>query len=506
MVLGKQIVRSGIFALALNVGSALAETQSGQVRLENNADLTWLMFESSATPALGIALPATVSWENRSFDGPVKIDLSTNYAAFIEQWELALYRESDSHRKHPLRQWRGPAAAFDAGVVWDGTVETGPSLRPGETVVALLRVRDIAGNVDEAEPQTMLVSRYLMPAQRRDYRKITNRRRNSVAAGNPPAQQTIPVSGYLLDVRIAGDADAAPMHVAGLAMDDEGGGNWHLSQILPAGDYTLKIQTERPILGGSRLVSVGRLRVDVPSGGDHFALVKGTGELKRSEHSIPAQGMTGDGAISGRDAARLTLRVPKDPVGRYALAILDPSKETALYRDRRKRSVVRVDPKPRDIPWGSKQDPVLPSKPIKMRARFPAKDARLLTLPHTDLNAEKLFVSLRSDNVSPTYLNADQHFDLEPLQGKLFFTQDGQAAIEAFAKAARGEAKIDVAYYVRPSIAGMSTLRPEGEMFLIADNGGGGERLFEKNSPGSRNNEAPEPGWFSRTFGWLMAD
>ena len=269
MVTGKQILCSAAFAFALFVGSAEAETQSGQVRLENKADLTWLMFESTTTPALGIALPATVGWKDRSLDGPVKIDLSTNYAAFIEQWELALYRESDSHQKHPLRQWRGPAAAFDAGVTWDGSVEAGPPLRPGETVVALLRVRDIAGNVDEAEPQTMLVFRYLMPRQRRDYSAITRQRRNSVAAGNPPARQTIPVSGYLLDVRIAGDPDAAPMHIAGLAMDDEGGGNWHLSQILPAGDYELKVQTERPILGGTRLVSVGRLLMSVPNGADH---------------------------------------------------------------------------------------------------------------------------------------------------------------------------------------------------------------------------------------------
>jgi len=52
----------------------------------------------------------------------------------------------------------------------------------------------------------------------------------------------------------------------------------------------------------------------------------------------------------------------------------------------------------------------------------------------------------------------------------------------------------------------MSTLRPEGEMFLIADNGGSGERLFEKNAPGAEGSKAPEPGWFARTFGWLMVD
>ena len=506
MVSGKHILRSAALALALFVGSAEAETQSGQVRLENKADLTWLMFESSTTPALGIALPATVGWKARSLDGPVKIDLSTNYAAFIEQWELTLKRESDSDQKHPLRQWRGPAAAFDAGVTWDGSVEAGPPLRPGETVVALLRVRDIAGNVDEAEPQTMLVSRYLMPKQRRDYSAVTRQRRNSVAGGNPPTRQTIPVSGYLLDVRIAGDPDAAPMHIAGLAMDDEGGGNWHLAQILPAGDYELKVQTERPIIGGTRLVSIGRLPLTVPRDADRFATVKGTGDLERTPHSLPADGLKRDGAISGRDAVRLTLRKPDDPMGRYALALLDPDKPAALYRDKRKRSILRASPEPRDIPWGSKQDPVLPSKPIKMRARFPAQGAKRLTLPHTDLNAEKLFVSLRSENEAPLYLTPDEHFAVEHLQGKLFFTAAGRAAIEDFAKTTSDPASIDVAYYVRPSIAGFSTLRPDGEMFLIADNGADHDETFQKAPSTEGPNDDAESGWFARNFGWLMAD
>jgi len=506
MILGKQISRAPAFALALFVGSAHAETQSGQVRLENRADLTWLMFESITTPALGIAMPATAPWKGRSLDGSVKIDLSTNYAAFIEQWELTLYRESDSHRKHPLRQWRGPAALFDAGVTWDGSVEAGPPLRPGETVVALLRVRDIAGNVDEAKPQTMLVSRYLMPKQRRDYNVITSQRRNSVAAGNPPAKQTIPVSGYLLDVRIAADPYGAPMHIAGLAMDDEGGGNWHLSQILPAGEYSLKVQTERPILGGTRLISVGEFDVSVPSQGDHFATIKDSDGLPRTKHTLTAWGLSHDGAISGRDAVRLALRESGDAKGRFALAILHPDKAAPLYRDKRKRSVIRVHPTSRNIPWGAKQEPVLPLKPIKMRAGFSAQDATLLTLPHTDLNAKKLFVSLRSDQGAPSYLTPERHFEIEPLQGKIFFTAEGKGAIRDFVQAVGKSARVEVAYYVLPSIAGLSTRRPTGEMFYSAHSGAEHEYTFGNIRPGPQADDDANQGWFARNFGWMIAD
>jgi len=509
MTLANRFLRGGLVVLALIAGSVQAEPQSGSARLEDGAALSWSLFDGIPTPALGIALPATISWTRTSLDGPVKIDLSTNYAAFIERWELALYRQSDTNRKHPLRVWRGAAAAFDAGVTWDGAVEAGPPLRPGETVVALLRVRDVAGNIDEAQPQTMLVSRYLMPAQKRQYSKVTRTRRASVAAGNPPAKQTIPVRGYLLDVRVDAEPDEPPMHVAGLAMDDEGNGDWHLAQILPGGDYTLKVQTERPIIGGTRLVSVGRIEVDVPMGADRFATVKGTGDLERRSLSLSAEGLARDGAISGRDAVRLTLWRPDDPAGTYAIAVADPEAPAGLYKDNRSRSVVRVRSAPRTIPWGVKEDPRDTSKPIKMRARYPVRADAMLFLPHTDISREKFFVSVRSEGAPPSYLLKDTHYDVEPMQGRVFLTDAGQALISRYRSDA-GSATIDIAYLVRPSIAGMSTHRPEGDGFDLSDNGASLARLYAGTIPQSAQQvagvSAEEPGWFQRNLGWLMAE
>jgi hypothetical protein len=487
----------------------VADPQSGRVQLEDGAAASWSLFETGARPALGIAIPATVSWTASALDGPVKIDLSTNYAAFIERWELALYRESDSNRRYPLKVWRGAAAEFDAGVSWDGTVETGPPLRPGETVIALLRVRDLAGNIDEAQPQTMLVSRYLMPAQIRKYSAISRERRASVAAGDSPAKQTIPVEGRLLDVRVDGDANAPPMYVAGLAMDDEGLGSWHLSQILPAGNYTLKVQTERPIIGGTRLVSIGRIAVSVPQGEDRFATVKGTGDLERRKLSLAADGMSRDGAIAGRDAVRLTLWRPEDASGLYTIAIADPDSPAGLYKDNRSRSVVRVRPALREIPWGAKREPRKPSKPVKMRAQFPARGDERLFLPHTDISTLKFFLSVRSAAAPPSYLRKFAHYDLDPAQGVIFLTEAGRAEVDRYREEAGGEATLEVGYQVRPSIAGLTTLRPEGEIFVMQDNGASVARIYQGAKPEGNAVAATsgdQPGWFKRNFGWLMVD
>jgi len=89
------------------------------------------------------------------------------------------------------------------------------------------------------------------------------------------------------------------------------------------------------------------------------------------------------------------------------------------------------------------------------------------------------------------------------LQGKISFTVEGRAAIGDFTATAGEGAQIDVAYFVRPSIAGLSTKRPDGEMFQVANNGSELERPV---TVASTADGGAESGWFARNFGWLMAD
>jgi len=467
-----------VLTLAVSVAAVRAEAAGGSLRLESGAALTWSLAEEAAQPALGIALPAVIAWVDRGIDGPVEIDLSTNYAAFIERWELALYRQSDTKRRHPLMRWRGAAAAFDAGVTWDGTVESGPPLRPGETVVALLRVRDVAGNIDEAQPQTMQVSRYLMPKQKRQYEAVTRDRRDAVAWGAPPAVQTIPVDGRVLSVEIDAQADDPAYYLSGMPMDAAGAGRWSLSQVVPGGSYRIAVQSERPIMGGTRLVMVGRIPVEVPRGRDLFVGVKGTGSLSREEAGPAVAGLAVDGKIKGRDAVRLTLWSPDDPMGRRALALADPAEPSALYRDNKGRSIVRIRPALGDIPWGAKDQPRPATEPIKIRARFSAVSAINLYLPHTDIDTGRVFVSYRSEGTSPVYLIDGEHFDVDARQGRVFLTRAGRSAVNGQLQGSSGSGVLEVAYRVRPFIAGMATRKPDGPGFVIDGNGEGEAVIF----------------------------
>jgi len=70
------ISRLAALFISLAPLSVWAAPQQGEVRLETGARLTWSLSDYTATPALGIAIPATIAWTAAGLDVPIKIDLS----------------------------------------------------------------------------------------------------------------------------------------------------------------------------------------------------------------------------------------------------------------------------------------------------------------------------------------------------------------------------------------------------------------------------------------------
>jgi len=195
---------------------------------------------------------------------------------------------------------------------------------------------------------------------------------------------------------------------------------------------------------------------------------------------------------------------------RYAIARADPELPAGLYRDSRNRSVAKLLPVSREIPWGGKQELRPPSKLVKMRAQYPAGEQVLLVLPHTDISRDKFFVSLRAPSAPPTYMLENKHFEIEPLQGGVAFTDAGRLLLERYQSAAGGDAVLDIAYLVRPSIAGMVTHRPEGERFILAGDGASQARYYggdvSEHAGSSDPADDGKKSWFQRSLSWLMAD
>lgn len=484
----------------------------GVLRLDDGAELHWSLSETADfRPELAFAIPSHVEWKTGGLIEPVQIALHTNYAAFIEQWELSLFRESDARRRYPVAVWSGPGASLASGLEWDGTPQTGPPLRPGETLVAQLRARDTAGNIDETEPQTALITRYLMKVERKRHEAIDKVRRSALH-DRAPAAQAIPISGQLLTVRVTGHESENPLHLSSLALRDEGGGTWSQSQIVPPGVYGLKAQTARPIMGGARLVSIGKLPLAVHAESDLYVKVRGAGALQRSPHDIAVEGLRPDGMLKGRDAVRLGLWDEDSSEARFAVAMIDPRRPVLLYKDERGRSVLRIAPPHRDAPWGGTAAGVAP-KSVEVRIRYPAAAHQRLTLPHTDIDRERFRLSLRGQGGRVSYLSAGTHYTVDPAQGRVRITDAGRGRILSRLSGEKST-MIEATYRIRPSFAGLAREHPNGRVRVVEGNGdalavdyGGGLPPDEAMLVSVGTEEpviAEERGWVSRNFGWLI--
>ena len=432
--------RAAALAVAL-AAAALpsgAEAPGGTVALKGGAEARWMLTPLDSRRTLALDAPATIPWKGRRIDGPVRIEARSDILAFFDRWEIALWRSTDRARRHPVARWSGPSRTLAGGVTWDGRAAFGPPIRPGETLVASLRVRDAAGRIDEAAAQEMLVSRRLMPKAAGRARREDARR---AALDAIPATAAIPLSGARLTLR-------AP---EGLALEGVRIEDGTLSQALPPGTHDLAIQSPRPLLrGGERLVREGRLQLDVPEAAPALVPVRGAGAMERGEDGPALPGLTPDGSVSGRDAVRL--KPLKDGAD---LAWIDPDARVPLYRDPRGWLVAAIAAPPRPAPWAG--TPAKTASAVETRVRYTATHPVRLVLPHTDVEPDRFRVALRREDGTTIELRRHAEFAVEPRQGLVLLTEAGRAKLAA-ARAAEGGATgvVEAIYHVRSSLAGLS--------------------------------------------------
>jgi len=250
----------------------------GRVVLGNGAAVEWRVEATEADPRLGLAIPAFTRWTREGFEDPVAIAVRSDALAAIDAWDVSFYRLGDTDFSRPVWRKRGTGATFGDPLEWDGVAASGPPLRPGETVVARLSVRDVAGNIDRAEPQEMLVARYIMSRERRAVSTLDAARQRALPEGE--AVEQVPLRGYALILTVTDWPDAAGPGASGARFQQKGD-DWVLRQILPSGPHDIVVQSLRPIMGGTRAIPVGVVTVEIPSVSPFHAQIKGTGALDK---------------------------------------------------------------------------------------------------------------------------------------------------------------------------------------------------------------------------------
>ena len=395
--------RSFAAALVLLCGAAHAEP-GGREALKNGADVRWQIDPRNDGARLGLSIPAFAQWAADGFDQPLTIRMRSDALAVIDAWELAIYRLGDTEFERPLRRFRGPARTLHTPLLWSGETDDGPALRPGETVVTRLSVRDVSGNIDRSPPQKTLVARYMMRAERRKIAVLDTERASLLEMGSAPLPRRIPTRGYLIDMMLRDWEESEAPYASGVPLRPSGD-EWVLSQFVPTGSHDIVVQSTRPIIGGVRAVPVGVVPVAVPPDVPLVAGVKGTGKLKRLPGTTDAQAPSGfimEGQVSGAEAISRVLTNREGAEDRLAFALLDADRPVTLVKDDRKHRSFLVYWDAGTVSWpgagraqASLREPTDPATHrIALTFTVPAQPE--LILPHTDVTV--LDLSIRGED------------------------------------------------------------------------------------------------------------
>ena len=103
-------------------------------------------------PELTVGAPGVVALEEGRILKPVDFHARSNYPAFIERYEVVIYRATDADLVDPLAVVEMPVANVSRGS-WDGVLPARYSWRQGDELAYVLRAHGADGSIDETHPR-----------------------------------------------------------------------------------------------------------------------------------------------------------------------------------------------------------------------------------------------------------------------------------------------------------------------------------------------------------------
>lgn len=138
---GRAVAR-GTFSVQLPGGGAIWATE--------DPDL--------GVPELSITAPSMVAFEAGRIVEPVRLFVRSNYTAFVDRYELRIYRGNDGDLVSPVASLDLPVEAAVQSE-WNGELPADLRLRAGDELVYVLRAFDAEGNFDETSPRKLQLVR-----------------------------------------------------------------------------------------------------------------------------------------------------------------------------------------------------------------------------------------------------------------------------------------------------------------------------------------------------------
>ncbi len=291
-------------------GRAVAGT--GQSLLLPGGGIVWVTEDPAlGQPELSVSGPAEVAFENGRLARPVPFYLRSNYPAFVQRFELTVYRASDTAYTEPLAVLPMPVAAVGR-VEWSGVPTARFPLRTGDELVYVLRAYGANGAVDETLPRSLRLARP-EDVDRRDTQARDTAERSLGAAlslqqaqaqrlvdnvftSNDLRQQNIPIYGSRIRIQGRDLPEGASLQINGQSYPTDLERKFVAEFLSPVGLHRFDVTVQAP--GRAALQQV--LEVDV-TGQYRF----GVGIADLTVFQNRATGPGRELALNGREASVL---------------------------------------------------------------------------------------------------------------------------------------------------------------------------------------------------------
>ncbi|MCW5579864.1 MAG: hypothetical protein KIS72_00760, partial [Luteimonas sp.] len=285
-------VASGTFSVQLPGGGAIWATEDPAL----------------GQPELSITAPAMVGFDAGRITEPVRFFVRSNYTAFVQRYELTLYRGTDGDLVAPVARMDLPVDATVQSE-WDGALPADLRLRAGDELVYVLRAYDAEGNFDETSPRKLQLVRPDEAERGRTQLRegaeralgtsltadqaLTQQLVEDAFAGNGLRQQNIPIYGSRVRVQGRNLPEGYGLRINGENYPVDLERKFVAEYLVPVGQHRFEIGLEGP--DGTAPI---QRALDVDVSGKYFF---GTALADVTVYQNDASGAGRDLARAGRD-------------------------------------------------------------------------------------------------------------------------------------------------------------------------------------------------------------
>lgn len=208
-----------------------------------------------ASPQLSVSAPGYAAFEQGRITKPISFNLYSNYAAFVQRYELLVFRGTDVDLVTPLAKLDVPVAA-NVPFTWDGAMSA-TDLREGEDLLYIVRAYGKDGNVDEttarriqllSDAEAELQQSSLRSAAVGDFAGLSNaeiQSRQLLAQSygqDQLRQQNIRVYGSRVRVRGERMPESTSVSIGGQSVPIDNERKFVAEYLLPVGQHTLDVE------------------------------------------------------------------------------------------------------------------------------------------------------------------------------------------------------------------------------------------------------------------------